>query len=267
MLLAKYPSQRHPQTRIRAVCYLHKFDNRYIDLQHFDGPIAEVIEQLITFVLRNTPIRAYFSSTDSQRQDISEYPEYAVREAIVNAAVRDYGNFAGGIKVEINPYQVKIWNSGEFPKGIDQQSIEHGHLSILRNPDIAHGLYLQGYMEKPGRGSIAIQEACKQAGLPPPKWESAPTTGVTLTLLATEVTTEVEKLISVMTAEHGRDQLMGLIGLNNAEHFRKSYIKPALEMEPPMVEMTIPDKPTSSKQKYRLTLVGQRVKNQMAYKS
>ena len=98
------------------------------------------------------------------------YPEQAVREAIVNAfAHRDYSNFAGGIKVEVSPAHLKIWNSGAFPQGIDEHKIQQGHISVLRNPDIAHGLYLQGYVEKLGRGSVVIQQACKDAGLPAPK--------------------------------------------------------------------------------------------------
>jgi len=44
------------------------------------------------------------------------------------------------------------------------------------------------------------------------------------------------------------------MGLKDAEHFRKSYLLPALEIG--VIEMTIPDKPRSSKQQYRLTETG-----------
>ncbi|WP_429044537.1 RNA-binding domain-containing protein [Aeromonas veronii] len=277
VLLANAPGKRHPQARVRAVCYRHKADDEYQDLQHLDGPMAEVIEQLITFIMRNTPSRARFSSTNNQREDIPMYPEQAVREAIVNAfAHRDYSNFAGGIKVEVSPTHLKIWNAGAFPQGIDEHKIQQGHISVLRNPDIAHGLYLQGYMEKLGRGSVVIQDACKAAGLPAPKWYSDNTSGVTLTLFATEVTTEVTmevttevttevaRMISVMNQEHSRDELMGLMSLKNAEHFRKHYLKAALEITPALVEMTVPDKPTSRNQKYRLTSLGLQVKQQLS---
>lgn len=56
---------------------------------------------------------------------------------------------------------------------------------------------------------------------------------------------------------------MGLMSLKNAEHFRKHYLKPALEITPALVEMTIPDKPPSRNQKYRLTSLGQQVKQQV----
>jgi DNA-binding PadR family transcriptional regulator len=46
------------------------------------------------------------------------------------------------------------------------------------------------------------------------------------------------------------------LGLKDDEHFRKSYLLPALEAG--LIEMTIQDKPRSSKQKYRLTAKGRR---------
>ena len=44
------------------------------------------------------------------------------------------------------------------------------------------------------------------------------------------------------------------LGLKNDEHFRKAYLSPALHAG--LIEMTIPDKPHSSNQRYRLTPAG-----------
>jgi len=294
VLLAKQPGERHPQARVRAVCYRNKADDEYQDLQHLDGPMAEVIEQLITFVTRNTPSRARFSSANNQREDTPMYPEQAVREAIVNAfAHRDYSNFAGGIKVEVSPAHLKIWNAGAFPQGVDEYKIQQGHISVLRNPDIAHGLYLQGYMEKLGRGSVVIQDACKEAGLPTPKWHSDSTSGVTLTLFAPEVasevtpevapevapevtpevapevapevtpevTPEVDKLLLNINGEQSRVELQESLALKDAEHFRKHYLLAAIDKS--LIEMTIPEKPKSRLQKYRLTTLGHQVRLQL----
>jgi hypothetical protein len=51
-----------------------------------------------------------------------------------------------------------------------------------------------------------------------------------------------------------RDELMVKLSLKDREHFRKEYLLPALESG--LIEMTIPDKPRSSKQKYRMTEAG-----------
>jgi len=48
-----------------------------------------------------------------------------------------------------------------------------------------------------------------------------------------------------------RRELQIALGLKNGEHFRKAYLLPALETG--AIEMTIPDKPNSRLQKYRLT--------------
>ena len=68
-------------------------------------------------------------------------------------------------------------------------------------------------------------------------------------------TPQVCKLLSHI----GRDDisaaaLMQAIGLSDRRNFRERYLRPALESG--LVEMTIPEKPQSSKQRYRLTQRG-----------
>ena len=70
-----------------------------------------------------------------------------------------------------------------------------------------------------------------------------------------EVTPEV-RLISVLTGEMTRQQLKEGLGLKDDEHFRKAYLLRALDVG--LIEMTIPNKPRSSKQKYRLTDKGRK---------
>ena len=72
-----------------------------------------------------------------------------------------------------------------------------------------------------------------------------------------EVTTEVAMEVLFLSAFHGemsRRELQARLGLKNAEHFRQKYIVPALESG--LIEMTIPDKPKSRLQQYRLTEKG-----------
>ena len=77
--------------------------------------------------------------------------------------------------------------------------------------------------------------------------------------VTTQVTTQVEELIKVFTGEHSRQELQDKLNLANREHFRKNYMQPALDVN--LIELTIPEKPNSSKQKYRLTEKGILVKN------
>ncbi len=78
------------------------------------------------------------------------------------------------------------------------------------------------------------------------------------TLQATpQATPQVEELLSAMEGELSRAEIMAMLGLKDRAHFVNSYLKPALEAE--LIEMTIPDTPSSMHQKYRLTASGSAV--------
>lgn len=77
--------------------------------------------------------------------------------------------------------RIEIWNSGHFPDGLQPADLKRNHPSLPTNPDIAHVFYLRGLMERIGRGGQLIINACRDHGLPAPKWADRPT-GVTLTI-------------------------------------------------------------------------------------
>ena len=51
-----------------------------------------------------------------------------------------------------------------------------------------------------------------------------------------------------------RSELQKVMGLKSQANFRGRYLQPALAAD--LIEMTIPDKPRSSKQRYRLARKG-----------
>ena len=69
-----------------------------------------------------------------------------------------------------------------------------------------------------------------------------------------EVTGEEIRLLRAMSGEMTRQRIQEALGLKHEDHFRHAYLLPALRAG--LIEMTIPDKPRSSKQRYRLTSVG-----------
>jgi predicted HTH transcriptional regulator len=78
---------------------------------------------------------------------------------------------------------------------------------------------------------------------------------------AEQVTEQVKGLVKALDKEMNRQEIQDRLGLFHRENFRANYLKPALEQR--FVEMTIPEKPNSSLQKYRLTILGKQLKSKL----
>lgn len=63
-------------------------------------------------------------------------------------------------------------------------------------------------------------------------------------------------MLGVLQGEMSREQIMALLDLKDEKHFRIRYQQAAIAAS--LIEMTLPDKPRSSKQRYRLTALGRR---------
>lgn len=62
----------------------------------------------------------------------------------------------------------------------------------------------------------------------------------------------------MIEGETSRARLQELVGIKNRDYFRKDYLSPAVTNG--YVELTIPDKPNSQNQRYRLTVKGMQLK-------
>ena len=181
----------------------------------------------------NQGLGAKFSAQNPVREQMYQYPLMAVREGLINALVhRDYESYTGTVKVEIQRACLMISNVGGLYGGMTIERLKEGHLSSFRNPDMANYLNRRGFMEMTGRGSVLIQEACRQSGLPEPQWE-ADESSVTLTfrakgddpqLISKEKGKEKgkekskEKILAYLSANPGAttDELVEIMGLSTS---------------------------------------------------
>jgi Fic family protein len=77
--------------------------------------------------------------------------------------------------------------------------------------------------------------------------------------VAHQVPPQVAELLQVVSGDSSRAELQEKLGLRDRKSFFERYLKPALALG--LLEKTIPDKPNSCLQKYRLADKGRKIMN------
>ena len=182
VLFAKSPAKFLPQCRVR-LSYLQegKTGSAFKDDRLLEGNFFKNMNAIAAFFQKHLEIRRTFSNKEWQRADDLQYPLTALREGVLNALVhRDYSSVSGSTSIIIYPDKLEITNSGQL--SLKPSELKKSHLSMPFNPDIAQIAFLRGYIEKIGRGTLKIIDACKKAGLKSPVW-SEDSNSVKLTFL------------------------------------------------------------------------------------
>ncbi len=135
------------------------------------GPLARIIETTWQVLLEEMHVGAVVKGLE--REERTEYPPFAVREALVNAVChRDYR--LRGRRIEIRKFsdRLEIISPGGLPGFITLDNIVDEHFS--RNPRLVAGLFQWGYIEELGLGVDRMIEEMTQQGHAPPKFKDAP---------------------------------------------------------------------------------------------
>lgn len=193
-------------------------------------------------------------------------PPDAMREILVNALIhRDYSIAGGAVSLAIFDDRVEVWSAGKYPNGITPESLTRSHLSVQRNPIIADVFHRTGLIEKWGRGTNRVAEMCKAADVPPPEFEEI--TGAAVVTFRVPVAPEAESqpesqpeslarrvLRLLEAADLGKAMISERLGQKRVSGPLNETIRQLIADR--MIEMTIPDKPGSRLQKYRVTAKG-----------
>jgi predicted HTH transcriptional regulator len=202
------------------------------------------------------------------------------REAAINLLIhQDYADHSRKAVIKFFRDGIQFWNPGDV-FGDDTLLLEPGEKEV-RNPAIAAAMRRITMCEQAGTGFRMMQREWKALGHPAPLMKNdrahkafgffipgldkevdmasdlmkamfagtgkvSPKTG--------EVTGKVMRLLVCVRGEMTRRELQAVLELRAEENFRKKYLMPALDAD--CLEMTIPDKPNSRLQKYRLTQKG-----------
>ena len=259
----------YPQLEIRLARFRGK--NRladFADNRQYWGHAFSLLRRAESFLMDHVPIAGRIIPGKIVREDQPWYPPRATREAIANAIChRDYAIPGGAVAVAMYDDHLEITNPGAFHFGITPEKLARPHESKPWNPIIANVFYRAGVIERWGSGTLNIIDWCEENGNPPPTWqEQAGSVYVTFrpcfsrehqvgTKLA--LSRHQVNILRKCQNDSALVDLMAITGRSDRTKFRHQVLNPLLEAE--LIEMTIPDKPRSSKQKYRLTEKGRRV--------
>ena len=131
------------------------------------GPVLAQVD-LVADILLTKYLKAAISYQGIHRKETFPVTEYALREALLNSvAHKDYGS---SIPVQIKVYNDKlvIWNPGQLPHGWTIDNLTGPHASIPFNPDIAETFFRSGMIEAWGRGIGEMIKSCRLNGFPEP---------------------------------------------------------------------------------------------------
>jgi ATP-dependent DNA helicase RecG len=135
------------------------------------GPLSRIVERTWNVILAEMRVGAQVNALE--REELTEYPRFAVREALVNAiAHRDYRIKGRRIEVRMYADRLEIISPGGLPGYMTVDNLVEEHFS--RNPRLVNGLYQWGYIEELGLGIDLMIEEMVQAGHPPPQFKATP---------------------------------------------------------------------------------------------
>lgn len=266
LLFCRYPQVYFPQLCITAIVLpgeeigeLGESGERFIDNQRIEGNIPEMLDQAIAFVRKNMRTKTIINPQTGKREDHTDYPITAIREAILNTLVhRDYSIHTEGMPVQIimYPNRIEIKNPG----GI------YGRLKIdqlgkiqpdTRNPVLVTALEVMGITENRYSGIPTIRRSMAAYGLEEPTFlDRRGAFAVTLVNAAQKkmasekyiLSDKEEKLLDFLNKPRSRKELVEYLGLSSSAYAIQTYINPLIEKG--LIRLSIPEKPSSRNQRF-----------------
>lgn len=246
------------------------------DFKEFGGTVFQMTDDAVDFVLSKISVSRGDRSISNRVETVYEIPRSIISEAVINAiAHRDYFS-NGSIQVSVFKNRIEIENPGSLPIELDVASLRKDHSSYPHNPLLANCMFLAGTIERFGTGIPEMFAKSKERGLKAPVFSVEKSFKVTLWRPSAKKEADideyvfddefldlspVQRVVLIMNGEMRRDEIQDALELKHRNNFRDVYLNPALDEG--YLAMTIPDKPTSSKQMYRLTKKGTRLQNSL----
>ena len=261
-----YPQGYFPQLAITAVVVpgkeigdISKRAERFLDNKRIEGTLSEMFADAITFCRRNMKIRTIINPETGERDDKTEYPIEAIREAVLNALIhRDYSHFTEGTPVQIDFFsdRLEIHSPGGLYGRMTVEDLGKARPD-LRNPALATMSEFLLKTENRYSGIPTIRREMAEAGLPAPVFLNRRNEFVVILYnesetgskdAFTEKKSKDDGLLSFCKTPRTRKEIADFLGIQTVFYAMQHYIHPLLISGE--LEMTLPEKPKSRNQKY-----------------
>ena len=134
------------------------------DRREFTGSLMQQMNEVYDFIDFRNQTRATIEKL--YRVDVRDYPEVAVREALLNLLVhRDY-SFSASAFISIYENRIEFVSIGGLMPGIDLEDVMVG-ISVCRNQDLANVFYRLHLIEAYGTGMGKIMKAYESMQVKP----------------------------------------------------------------------------------------------------
>jgi predicted HTH transcriptional regulator len=168
LLFSTEPDIYLPGALIRCARFKDNEMDEFLDQRIISGPLFSQVEEAIAFFKRN--IRRGAKIEGLYRKEAYEYPEKAIKEALVNAVChRDYSRKGADIKFAIFDDRIEITSPGQLPSSITLDDLGKG-VSEHRNKVIGRTFSELGLIEGFGTGVFRMRKYCKEWGISDPEF-------------------------------------------------------------------------------------------------
>lgn len=179
MVFGVYPQKFFPQWFVAAIVIpgfevsnLGENGQRFDDNKRIEGNIAEMYQEMISFISRNMKVKVIISDKTGLRTDITQYPMDALREAIANMIIhRDYSDLKTGVYSMLTIYKdrIEFRNVGNLYGSNTIELLKTRKAMEVRNETIVKLLEtLGGIIENRHTGISTMEDKMKEAKLPEP---------------------------------------------------------------------------------------------------
>jgi len=274
LFFTEEPHRFFPATQIDVVWFPDGAGGDRFEEKSFQGPVSRITREAIAYIRRNYVTELIHKRPDRPEADRRwNFPIAAIEEAVVNAIYHRSYEIREPVEVRISPDELVVLSFPGPDRSIRMEDLSTGKAICRRYRNRRIGEFLKELDLTEGRatGIPKILRAMAENGSPAPRFETdderssfvirlpahaeaqahAPATHGTKSGLSRDQVAILRKCLS----EPALTDLMAVAGRANRTKFRDQVLSPLLDQG--LVERTIPDKPRSSKQRYRLTDAGQ----------